>query len=160
MDQTLNEIRENAREAQQALVTMLDGASDQALFHEHDQENWSLAVMLSHLIEARGFFVKQSEQFDPNADPLVGRTLDNEQRAEAILHAQRNQVSREELRQNLVSSHEAVMKYLSGVDEATFATPCTHMRFGPITFGNFLQRTFVEHEQAHVQQARGYLNQA
>src|SRR6185369_4846036 len=98
MDQTLSDMQAKLRDTQQALLAMLDQADDKTLYQNHDQDNWSFAVMLSHLTEARGFFIRQAEKFIAAPVGNVGRTLDEEHRIDAIQAAQKDNTSRDELR--------------------------------------------------------------
>ena len=157
MDQTLSDMQASLRGTQQALLDMLDQADDKALYENHDQDNWSFAVMLSHLTEARGFFAGQAEQFIATPSGNVGRTLDEEHRVEAIQTAQKANTSRDELRRRLVDSYATVTRVLSGIKPDDLQLTCNHVRFGPMTLAEFLRRGTIDHDQAHVQQAQSFL---
>lgn len=157
MSNSLSQMRSTLEQSQAGLVEMLKGADNDAVQRLHGEEEWSIAVMLSHLTEARSYFVQQVEDFLKNPAVTVGRTLDNEQRVEAIINAQRTQVTREQLEQRLAQSYQAVRATLDHVIDAQLANACTHARLGAITLGEFIQKSIVDHDQAHLDQANSFL---
>ena len=76
---------------------------------------------------------------------------------EAVINAQRSQLAREQLRQQLIDSHAAMLRVLNGLSDADLTIPVNHVRLGPMTLGVFLQSAFVAHDQAHLEQARSFL---
>ncbi|MEP7284226.1 MAG: DinB family protein [Chloroflexota bacterium] len=156
-ESTLNQMRESLRQSQGELVQMLDRVDEATLHQPHGEENWSLAVMLAHLTEARPYFARQAETLITTPGTIVGRTLDNEQRVEAIIDAQRFQLSRDQLKQQLLDSHTVIMRLLASLSEAQLQMACTHARLGATTLGDFIRGSIVDHDQAHVQQAKTFL---
>jgi hypothetical protein len=154
---SVSQMLENLAQSQAELMKMLDSADESAVQRLHGEEKWSISVMLAHLTEARAYFAAQIETFLKDDSVTVGRTLDNEQRVDAIINAQHTQFSREQLKQRLIQSYEAVTSALAHLTEAHLNASCTHARLGQITLGEFIQKNIVEHDQAHIEQAQGFL---
>jgi hypothetical protein len=156
-ENTLSQMREKFRQTQTALLQMLDASDLAALHQPRDEEKWTLAIMLAHLTEARVFMRKQAEILRQNPGITVGRTLDNEQRLDAIIHAQQTKISPEQLKLHLYGSYDAAVHLLNSLSDTDLQIPCNHVRFGPMTLGEFIQRSIIDHDQAHVEQARAML---
>src|SRR5438874_1896178 len=82
--QTLSDIQASIQHSQQELLAMLEKADEKSLYENHDQENWSFAVMLSHLTEARVYMTDHARRVLSTPGANVGRTLDEEHRIDAI----------------------------------------------------------------------------
>jgi hypothetical protein len=160
MDQptlSLSDIRASVRESQQELLKMFDEADDQALYQKHDQENWSFAVMLSHLTEARVYMTDHARRALTAPGANVGRSLDEEHRLDAIHAAQENRIPREELRLKLIESHAVMSKFLDSLTLDKLAIPINHARWGAGTLCDFIQRSLAEHDIAHIEQAKSIM---
>lgn len=157
-DNTISQMREKFQHTQAELLQMLDASDLVALHHPRDDEKWTIAIILAHITEARAFFTKQAEDTPRNPGMSVGRMLDNEQRVDAIIRAQQSDLEPGQLKWQLLETYVAAMRLFSSVSEADLQVPCNHVRLGPMTFGEFLQRSLVDHDQAHVEQARAFLH--
>ena len=157
-DNTISQMREKLQHTQAELLQLLDACDFAGLHQPRDEEKWTIAIILAHLAEARAYFTKQAEDTPRNPGMSVGRMLDNEQRVDAIIRAQQSDLEPGQLRWELQETYEAVMRLFDSLSEADLQIPCNHVRLGPMTFGEFLQRTFVDHDQAHVEQARAFLH--
>ena len=157
VEYSLSQMQDNLRQSQAELLQILDSVTDAALHQPHGEENWSVAVMLAHLTEARPHMSGQAVNVVKNPGLSVGRPLDDEKRVEAIISAQRTDLSREHLKQQLLDSHQVMLQLLDSLNAADLQIPCKHVRFGEMTLGEFMQRTLVEHDQAHIEQARSFL---
>jgi hypothetical protein len=157
MDNVLSQMREKFNQTQTELVQMLDASDLDGLHRPRDEEKWTFAIILAHLIEARTFMTQQAENLRKNPGSTVGRMLDNEQRVDAIIRAQHSDLEPGQLKWQLIESYEAVMRLFNSLSDAELQIACNHVRLGPMTLGEFLQRTIIDHDQTHVEQARAFL---
>lgn len=156
--QTLSEIRNDLVETQQALLDLLEQADNQnMLYQQPSDEDWTPAMVLAHISEARQFFANQVEQaLAATSGDKLGRTMDDPHRVQAIKN--HGQDSAEDLRSQLVTGHNKMIETLDKVTDDDLKLECEHVSLGLFTLEAFIQRFFVGHDRAHVQQVTDLLN--
>ncbi len=143
-------------QTQQAFFDILDQVNEDILYRRSTGEgSWSLAESLAHITEARQFFSDQVRQALTTPGTQLGRTLDNPNRLQAVKEHGYDSV--DTLRQRFTASYEYITRTLGGMTEQDLQTSCEHIRLGSITLAEFIQRAIVEHDRAHVEQARAFL---
>jgi len=156
-EQTLTEIRNDLTETQQALLDLLHQADDQnMLYQPPSDEDWTPAMVLAHISEARRFFAHQVEEvLAATPETKVGRTADDPHRVQAIEN--HGQDSAEDLRGQLITSHNKLIETLNEMTDDDLKLECEHITLGSFILGDFVQRIFVGHDRAHVQQVTDLL---
>ena len=156
MSEQLEEIRNDLAETQQAFLDILDEANEEELYRQSADEDWSPAMVLAHISEARQFFANEVEKvLATTPKGKVGRTMDDPHRLQTVEN--HGQDSVEELRRQLVTGYNKVIESLTKVTEEDLELECEHVTQGSFKLGAFMQRFFVGHDRAHVQQVTDLL---
>ena len=156
MDENLiDQILAEFEESQQAFLELLAQTDEASLYHKGDAADWSAAMVLVHIAEAREFFAGEIEKILAEPPETVGRTLDDPHRLQTI--ASYGQASVEEIRRRLVRSHQIMAGTVRKVTATHLKLQPVHVSYGPLTMTEFLQRFVVGHDRAHVQQVKTLL---
>lgn len=143
-------------QTQQAFLSILDEVDEDILYRDRPgEEYWTLAESLAHITEARQFWSGEVGKIQATPGAKVGRTLEDTGRLQAVEAHGHDSV--ETLRNRFVTSYEVVVKTLTGLTEEDLPLQGEHIRFGPLSLDAFIQRFIVEHDRAHVEQARALL---
>jgi len=156
-EQTLAEIRNDLIETQQALLDLLDQANEQnMLYQQRSGEDWTPAMVLAHISEARQYFAHQVEEvLAATSGGKVGRMMDDIHRVQALKNHGHD--SAEALRSQLITGHNKMIETLNKMTEDDLKLECEHITLGSLLLGAFIQRIFVGHDRAHVQQVTDLL---
>ena len=152
---TLAEMGQALHASQQAFLEMMDRVDDETLYQQIGAENWTLAETLVHMAEARQFFVGETRKALAAPQVAIGRTVENEARLKNIEEHGRDALAT--IRQRMLESHTAMIALLQEINDDQLALQVEHVAYGPQSLGAFLQRFFIGHDQAHVQQAKELL---
>ena len=140
------------RDSQQALLGVLDTIDPALLYTRPEPEGWTLAEALVHIAEARMFFAGETAKVLETPGVAVGRTMADPGRLRNV--EENGQNPAEIIRQKLLQSHQRVVELLVTLSDAQLALTGEHVKYGTQTLGHFIQHFLVDHDQAHVRQAR------
>lgn len=150
-EHTLAEMKVILRSTQPALLAALAAADSDTLYHQPTADAWTLAEVLVHLAEARGFFAAETEKVLAMPGVAMGRTMAHSGRLQNVAENSTN--SADLIREKLSRSHARVMALLEGMTDAQLPITGEHVKFGTQTLGYFIGHFIVEHDQAHLQEA-------
>lgn len=140
------------RDSQQALLGILDTVDPTLLYTRPKPDGWILAEVLVHIAEARIFFAGETAKVLDTPGVAMGRTIADPGRLRNV--EENGQNPRDLIRQKLLQSHQRVVELLETLSDAQLALTGEHVKYGTQTLGHFIQHFLVEHDQAHVRQAR------
>ena len=154
-ERTLTEMLDDLRLTQQVFLDILSRADEHILYRRPADGGWTLAESLAHIAEARQFFNQETRRVLATPGAPMGRTVDHPGQLQNI--QDHGYDAPDALRRRLIASHEDMLKTLSGMTDGDLQITGQHIRYGPQTLAEFIQRFMVEHDQAHVQQAQTLL---
>jgi uncharacterized damage-inducible protein DinB len=152
---TLAHLLDELRQTQEAFLDILSRANDEVLYHRPAPDSWTLAEALVHIGEARRFFAGETQKVLAAPGAKVGRTPEDPRRLQNIEDHGHDTLA--EVRQEMIASHEAVIQALSGMSHDDLQLKGEHIRLGPHTLAEFIQRFLVGHDRMHVEQATALL---
>jgi uncharacterized damage-inducible protein DinB len=155
---TITAVQDELRRTERELLAALDEADTDSLCHRAAEGVWSLSQVLSHISEARRFWIGEILRVKANPGARMGRTLADAGRLAAVENPEKK--SREMLRAALSDSHAELMAGLAKIHESDMEIVGEHVKFGRQTLRELIQHFILEHDQKHVQQARRCLAQA
>ena len=144
------------RQSQRAFLDILDQIiMDDMIYQRPGGAEWSIAVVLAHIIEARRYYAAEVQKVVDNPGIKMGRTVEHEDRLQSINAG--DQLSFEALREELIASHQQMVETLTGIDDDDLQLEGDHVVAGPQTLLNFIERFMVTHDQTHVDQVTALL---
>ncbi len=145
---------EDVNQTQAAFMAILDKTDDATLYKpaEYEEDGWSLAEVLVHMAEAREYFAKEVRKVLASPGVAMGRTVEHPDRIRNV--KEHGGDSKEAIYQWLVASHQTLVDLLEEMKEESLQSSGVHVKFGEQTLAEFIQRFVVEHDAAHVRQAR------
>ena len=152
---TMAHLLDELRQTQEAFLDILNQANDEVLYHRPAPDSWTLAEALVHIAEARGFFAGETQKILTAPGAVFGRTTEDPHRLQNIEDHGRDTLA--DIRQAMIASHEAVMQALADVRDDDLQLKAEHVRLGPQTLAEVIQRFLVGHDRTHVEQARALL---
>jgi uncharacterized damage-inducible protein DinB len=151
-DRSTTDMLADLGRSQQALLDILNGADQSTLYRRPTKDGWALAEVLVHIAEAREFFTAETRRVLAEPGVKMGRTMDHPGRIQNV--KEHGGASMEVIRQRLLSSYQTVLDTLKVLSGADLQVEGEHVRFGRQTLAEFIQHFIVEHDEAHVRQAR------
>ncbi|HEX9922145.1 MAG TPA: DinB family protein [Anaerolineae bacterium] len=152
---TLVNLLDELRQTQEAFLAILNQANEEALYHRPAPDSWTLAEALVHIAEARRFFADETRKILAAPGAEVGRTVEDPHRLQNIEDHGRDTLA--DIHQAMIASHEVVMQALSGISDDDLQLKAEHVRLGPQTLAEVIQRFLVGHDRMHVEQATALL---
>jgi len=151
-DNSTAEMLADLAQTQQAFIEIIDGVGDSTLYQRSADDDWTLAEVLVHIAEAREFFAAETRKVLAEPGVKMGRTMDHPGRIRNV--KEHGGDSKEMIRQKLLSSYQSILDALEGFSDADLQVEGEHVRYGRQTLAEFIQHFIVEHDEAHVRQAR------
>lgn len=139
-------------QTQRAFLDILGRANPSSLYHRPTEDGWTLAEILVHIAEAREFFAAETRKVLAEPGAKMGRTMDHPARIQNV--KEHGGDSQEAIRQRLQKSYLTIVDALGGLSRADLQLEGDHVKYGRQTLAEFIQHFIVEHDQAHVRQAR------
>lgn len=152
---SVSEFAEQVQASQEGFIELLDQADRPALYQPPSDDGWTIAQILMHIAEARQFFVDETLNVIASPGARMGRTIDHPGRLKAVEENQMNTPG--QMRLALIESYANLIELLSSLNDDDLLTSGEHVKYGTQSLGEFVQHFIVEHDQAHVEQARELL---
>lgn len=152
---TLAGILENLNQTQQAFLGFLNQAKADILYRHPADEDWTPAIVLVHIAEARQFYTGEVQKVLATPGVPMGRTVEHPARLQNIENHGQDPI--DDIRRRLITSHENLVKVLSQMSDEDLQIKGEHVVSGPQTLGAFIQRFLVEHDHIHVEQVKALL---
>ena len=154
-ERLLVEMLNDLRLTQQDFLDILSRADEHILYRRPADGGWTLAETLAHITEARQFFSQETRRVRAAPGTKMGRTVEHPGRLQNI--EDHGHDAPDALHRRLITSHEDMQTTLSEMTDVDLQITGEHVRYGPQTLAEFIQRFMVEHDQVHVQQAQALL---
>ena len=153
---TLAGIVEDLRQSQQAFLDLLDQIiTDDTIYKSPTDAEWSIAVVLAHIIEARHYYAAEVQKVMDKPRATMGRTVEHEQRLQSIEEGEERTF--DELREGLMASHQHMVQTLNAMHDDDLQREGVHIVVGPQSLLDFIERFMVNHDYIHAEQAAGLL---
>ncbi|MCB0225222.1 MAG: DinB family protein [Anaerolineae bacterium] len=153
---TVGGLLADLRQSQRAFLDLLDQIiRDDAIYQRPAGAEWSIAVILAHINEARRYYAAEVQKVLDNPGTKMGRTVEHADRLQSINAG--DQRSFDALREELIASHQQMVQTLSGMDNDDLQLEGDHVVAGPQPLLDFIERFMVSHDQTHVEQATALL---
>jgi uncharacterized damage-inducible protein DinB len=153
--QSVADMLESLQQTQEALLRILDQASLDTLYRRPADDAWTLAQVLAHITEAREFYAGETQKVLETPGVKMGRTPDYPARLQAI--ADHGNDPPAALRERLIASYRRLVEVLQQMTDEDLSVTGEHVKYGPQSLGEFVQRFIVEHDRVHVEQAEALL---
>jgi uncharacterized damage-inducible protein DinB len=151
---TIAEMREALRQTQRDYLDILERAAQnpEILYRRPADGGWTMAEVLVHISNARAFFAGEALKVKKTPGVKMGRTKEDAGRLNYV--AAHGNDSLEEIRRQIVESHETLMRAMNELTDEDLQLTGDHVKFGKQTLAHFVGHFIVEHDQGHVRQAR------
>ncbi|GAC1398853.1 MAG: hypothetical protein NVSMB56_13830 [Pyrinomonadaceae bacterium] len=150
----ISQMRDELRQTQREYLEILEHAShNPEILHQRSADgSWTLAEVLVHISNARGFFSGEALKVKQTPGVKMGRTKEDAGRLNYI--AAHGNDALEDVHKQIIESHETMMHALSQLTDDDLKLTGDHVKFGEQTLQHFVGHFIVEHDQSHVKQAR------
>ncbi len=154
---TIAQMRVELLKTQRDYLEILEqaGRNPEILHKRPADGNWTMAEVLVHISNARRFFSAETLKVKQTPGVKMGRTKEDAGRLKYV--ATHGNDSLEDIRKQIVESHETMMNALSQLTDEDLKIKGDHVKFGEQTLQHFIGHFIVEHDQSHVRQARARL---
>ncbi len=153
-DTIKRKILEQIEQTQHAFLGIINQAYENNLYQAMDDDGWTLAEVLIHMVEARTFFAGEINRIVTEGARTVGRTLDNERRLQTIEDHGRD--SQTQIQQNLIASYQTVQDAINLIPGEQWDIEVTHVASGAQSLEKFVRTYIVGHDRIHVEQATAW----
>jgi uncharacterized damage-inducible protein DinB len=151
----VSKFAEQVQASQEGFIELLDQADRHTLYQPPSDDGWTIAQILMHIAEARQFFIDETSKVIASPGARMGRTIDHPGRLKAVEENRMN--SPGQMRLAIIESYSKMIGLLRSLNDDDLLISGEHVKFGTQSLGEFIQHFIVEHDQAHVEQARALM---